>query len=229
MAGVIGFDTDGFFSPPAVHHHQSKPVIDVVLDVETTGLNECAGQVLTLGWALRFEDEIHSGEILIRPDMERIEQQGEVELNEALAINGLELEQIAEHPTPYHQAMRQLRVALNRVHHSRITDNCRFRAYNVAFDWRFINTLPESGWVVERMPSSATWCIMELASRKWGEYSSYHGSYRWMRLVDAFSRLDWSDESKEQAAPMLDAAHNAEADACMALLVLEQLQRDGDA
>ena len=87
---------------------------------------------------------------------------------------------------------------------------------------------------------SETACIMLRASERWGHWSEYHQSYRWLSLVDAYyaalreinERNDtfWTDYeicvngNRYLATTFIDNAHDSGADAIMALIVHETLQ-----
>ena len=82
-------------------------MIDIFLDVETSGLDPTHCQILSLGWAFRVNGVVQSGNILVRPDMQRLSLQDEGRLEEALRINGLSIDDISNHPTPYWKAVEE--------------------------------------------------------------------------------------------------------------------------
>lgn len=240
-------------------------MIDIVIDTETTGLDSERCQVISIGWAFRNPDEnehnpelasrISSGNILIRPDMERLNEQNSHELDEALNITGFTIDGISSHEVKYHRAIEELKMQLRKSlrsagfessqfggYHLR---NIRILAYNRNFDFDFLNSLPYANTITSRMPSfifeqdccenyashmlavdcscqSKSACIMLRASERWGHFSEYHGNYRWLKLVTAFSYLDLCDSDKSQTEGL--SAHDSQWDSIMALLVHEHLE-----
>ena len=233
-------------------------MIDIVIDTETTGLDESDCQIVSIGWAFRSSknpNQIISGNLFIRPDVERLELQSKHQLNEALAITGLTMDQITDiDNVPYYNAITRLRGMINQQirEHCDEWDGIRFLAYNRAFDYKFIRTLPKSDWITNRMPAylfeeevcdhyashdygqhncgcnRKDACIMMRASERWGVWSDYFGSYRWLRLVDALGYTidkESDDSAGEPYNIRVQNAHNSEADAEMALIVHEHLER----
>ena len=241
--------------------------IDVVIDTETTGL--CAkSQVISIGYCFRNPEtnQIISSNVMVKPDIERMLSQDNYQ--EALEINKLTLEQIKEHPVSFHDAVKFVKKDLiqKRSENGMGWNNqFRFLAYNKDFDYRMLARLPDSKWFTDRMPSrlfaeevcdhyanhheignwrcdcqSETACIMLRASERWGHWSEYHQSYRWLSLVDAYyaalreinERDDtfWTDYeinvngNRYLATAFIDDAHDSGADAIMALIVHETLQ-----
>ena len=226
-------------------------MIDIVIDTETTGLDSERCQVISIGWAFRNPDEnehnpelasrISSGNILIRPDMERLNEQNSHELDEALNITGFTIDGISSHEVKYHRAIEELKMQLRkslRLAGFASSDfggyhlqNIRILAYNRNFDFDFLNSLPYSNAIISKMPQlcpcqSKPACIMLRASERWGEWNDYHGNYRWLKLVTAFSCLDLNDSDKSQTEGFLKflSAHDSQWDSIMALLVHEHLE-----
>ncbi len=252
-------------------------LIDIVIDTETTGLDSERCQVISIGWAFRNPNEsqqipgapsikpelagkISSGNILIRPDMERLNQQNSHELEEALNITGFSVDAISKHEINYYTAIEELKMQLRKSLRNAGFESSQFGgyhlqkirilAYNRQFDFDFLNSLPYANTITSRMPSfifeqeccdnyanhwsevssldgdcgcrKDTACIMLRASERWGHYSEYHGNYRWLKLVTAFSYLDLSDSDKSQTEGL--SAHDSQWDSIMALLVHEHLE-----
>lgn len=208
-------------------------VIEIIIDTETTSLEPTIGQVISIGWAFKLDDEVKSGNILIRPNMERIDCQDKYDLNEALAINKITLEEIRQHPVEYHLALplmlKEIKAQI-RNHTKKVVNDFHFLAYNQEFDRKFISYMPHSHLVIPLMPHWISYlgrtvpaCVMERAGPVWGNYNEYWGNYGWVRLVDAYSNLP--SELKSQSELI---AHNSESDSIMALLVHNYLKGLGD-
>lgn len=194
---------------------------DVVLDTETTGLSHDA-QIVSIGWSFSVKKDyahlkdgrvhVYSGSFTIRPDMERIANQDQNELHEALQINGLKFEDLESHEIPYHNASRTL---INRIQRQMRKAglfpskmNVRYLAYNWGFDSVRIAMLPGATEIINRMPrmiyesgicenyrshsiknnhclcEARPGCIM-LNHSEWKDGQGW-GS-RWSKLVDAFN------------------------------------------
>jgi len=205
-------------------------VINIIIDTETTSLDEKMGQVISIGWAFKINKVLKSGNILIRPNMDRINQQDKYELNEALAVNKMTLEEIMAHPVEYQNALplmlERIKNDIKDAGHHLVNCSWRFLAYNYEFDMKFISCMPHSHLVIPHMPRYVsnndfhTCCIMLRASERWGEYSEYWGNHQWVRLVDAYSFA--GEYSGIEIIP-----HNSEYDSIMALRVHEVLT-DGE-
>lgn len=241
--------------------------IDVVIDTETTGL--CSkSQVISIGYCFRNPgtNQIISSNVMIKPDIERMLSQDDYQ--QALDINKITLEEIKEHPVSFHDAVEFVKKDLIRKRSENgmnFNNHFRFLAYNKDFDFRMLARLPNSKWITDRMPSrlfseevcdhyanhheignwrcscqSETACIMLRASERWGHWSEYHQSYRWLSLVNAFyaalrainERNDTPGQNYELhvngnrylAESLIQNAHDSGFDAIMALIVHETLQ-----
>ena len=83
--------------------------------------------------------------------------------------------------------------------------------YNAAYDWRVINQSSRRYGLPEL--SATTTCIMNLAAVWWGDWSEWHGNYRWQRLGIVACELGIDTSG----------AHDAAADALMTWKVIQAL------
>tara|TARA_Y100001938_G_C8062522_1_gene418182 strand:+ start:748 stop:1524 length:777 start_codon:yes stop_codon:yes gene_type:complete len=253
-------------------------VVEVILDTETTGLDPHECQIVSIGYAFIGPDRngVFSGNVMIRPDMERVRSQNQASLEEALHITGMTLDAIENHDTPYWRAITELRMNVRRdLRRAGFEDsdyggyylrNVRFLFYNRTFDYGFLTQLPGACEIEPQMPyriynesycenyrkhegkqddcdcRTTTACIMLRSSEQWSSWSDYHGGYRWIKLVHAYSRVpeEWKvqlfnghgkrneKEILELSSRFLDNAHNSEADSVMALIVHDYLMSRGD-
>lgn len=83
--------------------------------------------------------------------------------------------------------------------------------YNAAYDWRLINQSNRRYGLPEL--AATTTCIMNLAAVWWGDWSDWHGNYRWQRLGIVACELGIDTAG----------AHDAAADALMTWKVIQAL------
>ena len=92
--------------------------------------------------------------------------------------------------------------------------------YNAPYDSRLIRqSLAGRVAALAQAGQLSYGCVMELYARFYGQYSEYHGSYTWQKLVNAV----------EQCGLQMDGtAHRALADAHASLAVLQYLASMAD-
>lgn len=81
--------------------------------------------------------------------------------------------------------------------------------YNADFDMRLLEQSARAHedndlYCHLRMASGSPWCAMELYAEFWGDWSEYHGNYRWQRLGEAM---------RQQGLNLPENLHRAAADA----------------
>ena len=87
--------------------------------------------------------------------------------------------------------------------------------YNAAYDRRLIRqSLDCHETALAEAEQLSFGCIMELYARFYGQYSEYHGSYRWQKLVNAVNQC-----SLQMEGP----SHRALADTRASLAVLKYM------
>ena len=92
--------------------------------------------------------------------------------------------------------------------------------YNASYDCRLIRqSLEGHGDALAQAGQLSYGCIMELYARYYGQYSEYHGSYTWQKLVNAV---------RQCGLHMDGAAHRALADTRASLAVLQYVASMGD-
>lgn len=176
----------------------------VVLDVETTGLGHMDGRpdgVVQVGYATRRpgDDQLLSWSRVCNPGATYLEGG---RADEALAINGLTVEEVLAAP-PAADVAAELRGRLSAL--AEDVPAFDLRAYNVAFDRPFLEVEP---WRLE-----GPWgpCLMLLAHQRLNPYG------KWPKLDEACRAL-----GVELGA---ESAHDAGEDAKAALRVYERLAR----
>lgn len=171
----------------------------VTLDTETTGLD---GEIIELAIV-----RVHNGEVLLN---ERFRPVHPVTPG-AQAVHGITTEDLQDCPTIW-ERWPAIRYALLRR-------SDRTLIYNRPFDLKALSTgldmarpewyanpdsatnAPQTGdpysadyWTYGRISDRAE-CVMESFAPLAGQYSDWHGSYRWARLTDACAQMgvDLSD------------------------------------
>ena len=87
--------------------------------------------------------------------------------------------------------------------------------YNAAYDCRLIRQSLEGHGTAIAQAGQLTWgCIMELYAQFYGQYSEYHGSYTWQKLVTAVNQCGLRMEGP---------SHRALADTRASLAVLKYM------
>jgi len=179
-------------------------MLDVVIDVETTGLGQKAGRedaIVEVGLAWRSNSgRVHTIGWLCNPGESYFEGG---RADKALQINGLTKEQIFDAPLSEFvaQEVRHFRQYLV-DHYQRV----QLFAYNLEFEKSFLLQEPFD------LNFSYGPCIMEKAKDKWNPGG------RFLKLTNAIRNVD--DSAVDQ---LLSDAHSAKADCHMALLLHETL------
>lgn len=166
----------------------------IVLDTETTGLTD-SDELLQLS----IIDD--AGSILFdsyfRPE-------SHLDWPEAYAVNGIRPEDVADKPT----------MASCKGRIQSIIDNADIIvAYNAAFDLKMLKKhgicIPADADIVD---------TMVLFAEIYGDYSEYHGDYRWKKLslCAEYYGYDWGD----------DTAHDALADCRATLYCTQKMKTD---
>jgi DNA polymerase-3 subunit epsilon len=89
--------------------------------------------------------------------------------------------------------------------------------YNADFDARLLRQSATSGWLLDwPIDPSRVHCVMELASRWYGDWSSSHQSYTWISQEDAATELGIDVDE-------LDDLHRARADAELCRRILHAI------
>ena len=167
----------------------------VILDTETTGLNSDA-RIVEISCIDR------DGNVLV----DSVVNPGIPIPVDATAIHGISDDEVAGSPSfP----------ALWPVVWNAVRDADCVLIYNATYDSRLIRQSLEGHKSALAQAGQLSYgCIMELYARFYGQYSEYHGSYTWQKLVNAV----------EQCGLQMDGtAHRALADARASLAVLQYL------
>jgi DNA polymerase III epsilon subunit-like protein len=173
----------------------------VTFDTETTGL-ESWDEIIQ--WAICDQEGQVLGQGYIKPTIE-------ISMD-AQEIHGISQEQVADAPT-FEQVWLQIRALLEGKH---------IVIYNADFDIRLLWQSGEPYKIDMReqlLKTTTSHCAMELFSRLYGEYSEWHGSYRWQRLTTAIDYL---------GIEVPGQAHDASYDAAATAMVIKRLAELAD-
>lgn len=140
----------------------------LILDTETTGLEEDAELV-----QIALVDP--AGRVVLD---QLVRPAGPIPMATVM-VHGITEADVADAPT-FPQIYQDL---------ARLLADRRVLAYNVAFDGRILDQTCRRYGLPELQPAGWT-CIMELFAAWWGEWSGYHGSFRWQRLAAACSIVE---------------------------------------
>lgn len=162
----------------------------VILDTETTGLERNA-EVISLAMINR------DGHELLNVRM----QPRQIVPHASMRIHGITNRDLVNMPT-LADWYRQILPAFSMAH---------VVIYNADFDTRVINQSAELfNLPPVKLPVGR--CVMEAFAAYWGNWSEYHGSYRWQKLTHA---ADWAGHTY--------IAHDALADCRATLAVLQAM------
>jgi DNA polymerase III epsilon subunit-like protein len=150
----------------------------VYLDTETTGLSPSLDEILEIAIINDYGQPLLN--TLVKPV--KLTQWGEAE-----TIHGISPHMVADAPT-LEQLAPRIRTAVS---------GQDVVIYNAAFDAGFLGDLLSNAKSIH--------CCMNAWSEHVGEWSDYHGNYRWHKLTDAASsiRHQWSDSAHRALADTL--------------------------
>ena len=167
----------------------------VILDTETTGLDSLA-RIVEISCIDR------EGNVLV----DSLVNPGIPIPADAAAIHGISDADVADRPS--FPALWPL--VWNEVRNA----DCVL-VYNASYDCRLIRQSLEGREAALAQAGQLSYgCIMELYAQFYGQYSEYHGSYTWQKLVNAV---------RQCGLQMEGSAHRALADTRASLVVLEYM------
>lgn len=142
----------------------------VVLDTETTGLHD--GEVCQVAVV------DHAGNVLLDTLVKTTQPIPDV----ARRIHGISDEMVKDAPG-WAEVAAQLKLILT---------GKDVVVYNAVFDRKMMHQSAEKAGIakIDWKSFSRWWCAMEEYATRYGEWSKYHGSYRWVKLVDAAAACD---------------------------------------